>query len=95
MQLADILVWTATALFSVCYIPQIMKTAKTQTIDGLSFWLLGISFVANIIALWYATLIQQPPLQIKYVLAMFFLAACIYLYLRVYFRNRDRSPKNA
>ena len=90
MQLSDILGWTATALFTACYIPQIMKTAKTQTVAGSSFWLLVISFVGNIIALAYATLIHQPPLQIKYILAMVFLAICITLYLKVYFKAQRR-----
>lgn len=88
MELADILGWTATTLFTVCYIPQIIKTYKTQTIDGLSFRLLFISFTANIVALCYATLIKQPPLQIKYTLALLFLSICIGLYLRVFFRKR-------
>ncbi len=87
MQLSDILGWTATVLFTICYIPQMVKTHRMKTVEGLSFRLLFISFVANIIALWYATLIKQPPLQIKYILAMVFVGACIYLYLRVHFRK--------
>ncbi len=88
MELAPILGWIATILFTVCYIPQIIKTHKTKTVEGLSFLLLFISFVANIIALWYATLINQAPLQIKYILALLFLAATIALYIRVYQRNK-------
>ena len=90
MQLADILGWTATTLFTACYIPQIIKTSKTQIIDGLSFRLLGISFVANVVALCYATLIKQPPLQIKYILALLFLSMCIFLYLKVFLRSRRK-----
>ncbi|MBI4432077.1 MAG: PQ-loop repeat-containing protein [Candidatus Omnitrophica bacterium] len=86
MTLADILGWTATVLFTACYWPQIMKTIKTKTVAGLSFRLLLISFIGNIIALWYALLIDQRPLQVKYVLALIFLAACIAMYLRVYFK---------
>ena len=89
-ELASILGWTATALFTVCYIPQIIKTYKTKTVDGLSFRLLWISFVANIIALWYATLIEQPPLQIKYVLGLICLAICIAFYLKVFFNQSAR-----
>jgi len=85
--MAQVLGWIATILFTICYIPQMIKTYKTKTIDGLSFRLLLISFVANIVALWYATLIKQAPLQIKYILAMIFLAGCIYLYLKVYFKK--------
>lgn len=91
MQLAEILGWTATTLFTICYIPQIIKTAKTKTVDGLSFRLLFISFIANIVALFYATLIEQPPLQIKYCLALIFLAICLYLYLKVYFAKKQTS----
>ncbi len=87
-QLASILGWTATFLFTICYIPQILKTWRTNTIDGLSFRLLFISFVANIIALAYATLIAQPPLQIKYILGLFFLSICIFSYGKVYFANK-------
>lgn len=83
MEFSAILGWTATFLFTVSYIPQIIKTARTQTVDGLSFWLLFISFVANIIALWYAFLIHQAPLQVKYIGALTVLAVCLYLYLKV------------
>lgn len=91
MELANILGWTATTLFTICYIPQMAKTYREKTIDGLSFSLLSISFVANIVALCYATLIDQRPLQIKYTLAMVFLSGCIYLYLKVYFRNKRKG----
>src|SRR5262249_16796886 len=86
MKLSDILGWTATFLFTICYIPQMIKTSKSGPIDGLSFRLLLVSFIANIVALCYATLIHQPPLQIKYSLAMVFLSGCMYFYLKVYFR---------
>ena len=88
MQPSDILGWTATILFSVCFIPQILKTMRTKTVDGLSFRLLSISFIANIIALCYATLIKQPPLQLKYGLAIIFIGICIYLYLKVFFKQK-------
>ena len=88
MSLTDILGWTATFLFTICYIPQIAKTYHTKTVDGLSFRLLLISFVANIIALCYATSINQRPLQLKYILAMIFLGCCIYLYGKVYYSTK-------
>ncbi len=80
--------WTATILFTACYIPQMVKTYRTKTVDGLSFRLLFISFIANIVALSYAMLIRQPPLLIKYALALVFLGGCIYLYLRVHFSKQ-------
>lgn len=88
MTISDALGWTATILFTICYIPQIVKTYKTKTIKGLSFRLLFISFIANIIALRYAFLISQPPLLIKYSLAIIFLSICIFLYLRFYFAEK-------
>ena len=87
MTFAAILGWTATFLFTVCFIPQIVKTLKTKTVEGLSFWLLFIQFIANIVALWYATLISQPPLQIKYILALVFLAICIAVYIKILRKN--------
>ena len=91
MDFTQILGYTATVLFTICYIPQIVKTYKTGTVAGLSFLLLFISFVANIVALVYATRIQQPPLQIKYILAMVFLAATIGIYLWTHQRNGKRE----
>ncbi len=83
MELAATLGWIATVLFTVCYIPQIIKTAKTKTVEGLSFLLLFLQFIGNIVALWYASLINQPPLIVKYILALVFLAVCLFLYWRV------------
>lgn len=92
--LSDILGWIATILFTVCYVPQMIKTYKTRTTDGLSFLFLGIAFIANIIALVYATTIDQRPLQIKYILALFFDGACILLYLKVRKHEPAARPKN-
>lgn len=83
MNLATILGWTATTLFTVCYIPQLIKTLKTKTVSGLSMWLLIISLVANVIALKYAFLIQQKPLEIKYTLGIIFTAICLAAYWKV------------
>ena len=85
--------WTATVLFTVCYIPQILKTMRTKTVDGLSFRLLFVSFIANIIAFFYATRIKQQPLQIKYIFALVFVSICLYLYLRIFFKNRSEEQK--
>lgn len=90
MNLPDILGWTATFLFTICYIPQIIKTSKGKTVEGLSILLLVISFIANIIALWYALLINQSPLQIKYFLGLVFLFICIWLYIRTIKRNKSQ-----
>jgi len=80
MPIESVLGWTATILFTVCYVPQIIKTIKSESIEGLSFLLLFISFVANIIAFVYATMIEQPPLQFKYAAGLVFLSICMYLY---------------
>ena|SRR3989338_3666206 len=94
MDIATILGWIATLLFTICFIPQIAKTVKTKTVDGLSFLFLFISFIANIIALVYATLIKQAPLQIKYIFAMAFLAVCLFLYIRVWRKSkREIQPE--
>jgi len=84
----QVLGWIATTLFTICYIPQMIKTYRTKTIDGSSFRLLFISFIVNIVALFYAILIKQRPLQIKYISAMVFLSGCIYLYSKVHFQKK-------
>lgn len=90
MELAATLGWIATILFTVCYIPQIVKTSRTKTVEGLSFLLLFLQFIGNIVALWYAFLIDQAPLIVKYFLALVFLAVCLFLYWRVIRRSSPR-----
>ncbi len=87
METANILGWTATTLFTSCYIPQIIKMHKKKTVDGASFWLFGISFIANIVAFAYATLINQRPLQVKYTLGLAFLAITMFVYIKVWRAN--------
>ena len=89
MELTATLGWIATFLFTVCYIPQIIKTSRTKTVAGLSLSLFLLQFIGNIIALWYALLIQQRPLQVKYLLALIFLAICIIVYLRVWKKQQE------
>jgi uncharacterized protein with PQ loop repeat len=84
IELSAVLGGTTTALFTFCYIPQIIKTSKTKTVERLSFWLLFISFVANIITLCYATLIHKLPLQVKYIGALIFLTICLYLHWKIW-----------
>lgn len=91
MTLAAILGWVATFLFTICYIPQIVKTLRTKTVEGVSLMLFVIQFIANMVALTYATLIQQAPLQFKYVLALVFLAICIGAYIQVLRHSRSKK----
>ena len=69
-QIGQVLGWTATILFSVAMVPQIFKTLRRKSTEGVSIWLFIIFFIANIIALVYALLIVQTPLIIKYVLGI-------------------------
>jgi uncharacterized protein with PQ loop repeat len=68
--MAQTLGWVATVLFTLCYVPQIVKTMQTRTLDGVSVSLFVIAFVANAVAFAYATLIGQSPLQVKYAAAL-------------------------
>jgi MtN3 and saliva related transmembrane protein len=69
-ELSQILGWIATSLFSVAMFPQICKTLKRKSTEGVSIWLFIIFFIANVIALIYALLITQIPLIIKYILGI-------------------------
>lgn len=88
MEFSAILGWVATILFTICYIPQIIKIRKVKSVEGLSFLLLLMSFIANIIALCYSILIKQPPLQFKYVLGIVFVGICLALYIKTYKSNK-------
>ena len=89
MDLSQILGWIATFLFSIMIIPQMMKTIRTKDTSGVSLLLFIIYFVANIIALTYAFLINQTPLIIKYVIAL--ITTTIYLGLYWVYYNRKQK----
>ena len=70
MDIAQIMGWIATFLFSIMIIPQMIKTIKSKDTSGVSLFLFIIFLIANTIALTYAILISQPPLIIKYTIAI-------------------------
>lgn len=87
MELAQILGWIATFLFSIMVIPQIIKTIKLKDTSGVSLALFIIYLNANIVALVYAYMINQPPLIIKYIVAI--ITTIIYITLFwVYYRRK-------
>ena len=81
MEIAQILGWIATFLFSIMIIPQMIKTIKSRDTSGVSLLLFIIFLVANIIALIYAIMISQPPLIIKYIIAIVTTIAYIAIFL--------------
>ena len=84
--LADYLGWTQMILFSSITIPQIIKTIITKKVDGVSILVYYILIIANIVALWYAILINQHPLIAKYIVGI--LIGSIYLF--VYHHHRKK-----
>jgi MtN3 and saliva related transmembrane protein len=89
--IAQILGWTATVLFSVMIIPQIIKTIKLKDTQGVSLLLFVIFFIANVIALAYAVLISQPPLVIKYIIAL--ITTTFYIGLFFYYKVQNSREK--
>ncbi len=89
MDFTSVLGWVATFLFSVMTIPQMMKTIKTKDTRGVSLLLFIIFLIANIIALTYAILISQPPLIIKYILAI--LTTILYIGLYAYYYRQKKK----
>lgn len=81
--IASIFGWIATIIFSIMLVPQIIKTVKTQTTEGVSLSLFIMYLIGNIFAIIYAYLIWQPPLLLKYLLAILTTLLYIYLYLRL------------
>ena len=90
MDLPQLLGWTATFLFSIMIIPQMIRTVKSKDTRGVSLLMFIIFLIANIIALSYALLINQFPLIIKYILAL--ITTIIYLILYgIYYRRKKKS----
>ncbi len=86
MDISQILGWTATVLFSVMLIPQMMKTIRMKDTTGVSLSLFINYLMANIIEFLYAFLIEKDPLLIKYFIAT--VTAVIYICIYVNFRKK-------
>jgi len=86
MDITQFLGWTATLLFSVMMLPQIIKTIKSKDTKGVSLFLFLIYLVANIIALIYAFLINEAPLIIKYELGI--VVTFFYIVLFFYYKRK-------
>ena len=93
VDLAQVLGWIATFLFSVMIIPQMIKTIKMKDTRGVSLLFFVIFLVANTIALLYALLISQPPLVIKYIIAMITTGVYIGLYWRYFKKEKKRVAR--
>ena len=89
MDFTQILGWIATFLFSIMIIPQMIKTIRTKDTRGVSLFLFIIFLVANIIALIYAILIYQPPLVLKYTIAI--ITTVAYITIFFYYKNKESS----
>lgn len=87
MELSQILGYIATFLFSVMYIPQIIKTVKLQSVTDVSLVMYILGFVANIIALIYALMIHQTPLVVKYIIGI----VAVSIYIGVYIKVRGKK----
>lgn len=87
--LIEITGWLNMLLFSIVTWPQIYKTLKTKTTAGVSIPVYYILVIANIDALIYALLINQPPLMVKYIFGLF--TALIYIY--VYYKYGNNNGK--
>ena len=87
----QILGWTATIIFSSMIIPQLIKTLRTRTTKGVSISLYIMYFIGNCVAICYATLIQQQPLQIKYSFALFITSVYIIFYYKI---RREENANN-
>ena len=88
MQLSQILGYLATFLFSIIMVPQVIKTVQRKSVKDISLSMLILSLVANAVALWYAVLINQFPLIVKYILALVVMTGYVVLYFSI--RKREK-----
>ena len=65
-----------------------IKTIKSKDTRGVSLLLFIIFLIANIIALIYAVMISQPPLIIKYIIAIVTTLAYIAIFLFYYAQKK-------
>ena len=62
----DALGYASAICFSLCYLPQIIKTYRVKTVDDISIWLWILSLTAYIFGGLYGILINKIPLVVNY-----------------------------
>ncbi len=94
MDISQVLGWIATFLFSIMIVPQMIKTIRSKDTHGISLLLFVIFLIANVVALTYSILISQPPLIIKYSIAIITTVAYIIIFLYYYNKQKNSHDKS-
>jgi uncharacterized protein with PQ loop repeat len=78
--------WLGTALFIICYIPQIWHTYKTKSFDGVSLFMWFVQWAAYSSCLVYSLSLKSKPLMFGY--SMGWLMTAWYLELYRQYRRK-------
>ena len=74
------------ALFTFCFIPQIIAIIKTKETAGISLWLWKILIVAHILGLFYVISLKSAILITSYSIGLVF--SIVTLALVIYYRKK-------
>lgn len=62
----NIFAWVSSALFLICFVPQIWKTIRLKKVDDISPWMWYILGGAHLSGLVFSLGTWQPPLMANY-----------------------------
>lgn len=83
----EILGWTTTAAFALCYWPQLYKTWRRKLVGDISIWPWVIQSIGYAVGIPYGFLLHQVPLLVGYSHGL----ACSLAFLAMYFKYRENK----
>jgi MtN3 and saliva related transmembrane protein len=91
MQLTDILGYTAAALTTVSFVPQVWRTLRTRDVSGISLKMYSLFTLGIAVWLAYGIALKQTPMLVANSISL--VLACAVLVMRVRFaKNRKPAP---
>ena len=89
MQLTDVLGYTAAALTTVSFVPQVWRTLRTRDVSGISLKMYSLFTLGIAVWLAYGIALEQTPMLVANSISL--VLACSVLVMRVRFA-KNRTP---
>jgi uncharacterized protein with PQ loop repeat len=90
LDIQSIFGWTATVLFGLCYIPQILKTFRLKSVGDVSLWQWVVQLIGYACGLIFALCLKNCILIFGYSWGLF----CTIIFLILYFKYREKHVQN-
>ena len=91
MQLTDVLGYTAAALTTVSFVPQVWRTLRTRDVSGISLKMYSLFTLGIAVWLAYGIALKQTPMLVANSISL--VLACAVLVMRIRFAKKPAMAR--